>query len=165
MDVNEPLIGYLAYNSPTALESYLKAILPSPLYSYSYLNVLKDKLTVTRIIRKGIPISVFEEIQKMMDFSDSQWASWLEINIRTLQRYRADSQHIFKPSQTERIFEIAEMIIRGNQVFDSKEHLQIWLNTPSLALGNESPLSFFENSYGKELVIAELDRIEYGVFV
>ena len=50
-------------------------------------------------------------------------------------------------------------------MFDSTEQFYLWLNTPSYALGNLKPAELLKDSYGKELVMGELNRIEQGIFV
>ncbi len=66
---------------------------------------------------------------------------------------------------TEKIIELAEVTNFGKKVFDSNEQFYLWLNTPSFALGNLKPAKLLKDSYGKELVMAELNRIEQGIFV
>lgn len=131
----------------------------------TYLKVLKDKLLIYRAVRRGVTNQLFNEIKMNSPFDDQQWSTFLNVNIRTLQRYRLEKNHVYKSMQSERIFELAEVISMGNSVFDSPDDFKNWLITPSLALGREKPVNLLDNSYGKDLVIAELNRIEYGVFV
>ena len=62
--------------------------------------------------------------------------------------------------------EISKEIIEiGFDVFGSIEKWELWLNTPNSALGNLKPIELLSDSNGKELVIAELTRINYGILV
>ena len=131
----------------------------------TYPKVLMDKLLIAMAVRQGVTNQLFNEIKTNSPFSDLQWSVFLNINIRTLQRYNIEKAHVYKPMQSERIFELAEVISKGNTVFDEPEHFQIWLNTPSLALGKEKPINLLDSSYGKDLVLAELNKIEYGIFI
>jgi putative toxin-antitoxin system antitoxin component (TIGR02293 family) len=131
----------------------------------TYPNILEDKLLVAYAIRRGVTNQLFSEIKTNSPFDDIQWSNFLNINIRTLQRYKGEKDHVFKPLQSEKIFELAEVVSKGNMVFDTAEHFGIWLTTPSVALGKEKPINLLDNSYGIDLVLAELDRIEYGIFV
>lgn len=131
----------------------------------SYGAFLQDKLLVTHAVKQGVTMALFEEIKANSLFNDQQWADFLTINVRTLQRYKKEKQHVFKPMQSEKIFELAEVLDTGYKVFDSGEDFNIWLNSPSVALGNEKPMNLLDTSYGKDLVLAELNRIEYGIFV
>lgn len=131
----------------------------------TYMSVLKDKLLIARAVRRGVTNQLFKEIKTNSPFDDLQWSIFLDLNIRTLQRYKGTKDHVYKPSQSERIFELAEVVSMGNVVFDKPEHFGIWLNTPSVALGKEKPINLLDSSYGKDLVLAELNKIEYGIFV
>lgn len=112
-----------------------------------------------------MPAILFKEIKSNSPFDDEQWSNFLHINIRTLQRYKGEKSHVFKPNQSERIFELAEVISTGYEVFDNADDFNLWLNFPSPALGNQKPIELLDTSYGKDLVLAELNRIEYGIFL
>ena len=58
-----------------------------------------------------------------------------------------------------------EVTAIGLEVFDSHGDFASWLNAPSHALGNMKPAELLKDSYGKELVLNELHRIDQGIFV
>ena len=60
---------------------------------------------------------------------------------------------------------MAEVTNVGLDVFGNMEKLKLWLKTPNFSLGNIKPMDLLRDSYGKELVISELTRINYGIFV
>ena len=72
---------------------------------------------------------------------------------------------VFKPLQSEKIIELAEVTALGNAVFDSQQQFYLWLITPSFALGNMQPIELLKDSYGKEMVVNELNKIDNGIFV
>jgi uncharacterized protein (DUF2384 family) len=39
----------------------------------------------------------------------------------------------------------------------------MWLETPNFALGNQKPFELLKDSYGKEMVMGELTRIDHGI--
>ena len=53
----------------------------------------------------------------------------------------------------------------GKDVFDSEEQFYLWLNTPNFALGSLKPFELMKDSYGKEMVISELHKIDQGIFI
>ncbi len=59
----------------------------------------------------------------------------------------------------------AEVTSLGVEVFGDLEKFMLWLDTPNLSLGNLKPMELLKDSYGKELVIGELTRINYGILV
>jgi len=116
-------------------------------------------------IRTGIPYSLFDLIQNYTPFSESDWADFLDISTKSLHRYRTSPEHHFKRIHSEKIIEMAEVTKVGLDVFSSIEKLKLWLNTPSYALGKLKPIELLKDSYGKEMVISELNRINHGILV
>jgi len=82
-----------------------------------------------------------------------------------LQRYKNEKSFYFKSIHTEKIIEIAEVANFGSEIFDTPNQFEIWLKTPSIALGSLKPSVLLKDSYGKGLVMAELNRIDQGIFV
>lgn len=131
----------------------------------TYGDFLEDKMLIIFAIRKGIPYSLFDLIQNYTPFTDSDWANFLDISTKSLQRYKTSHEHNFKPIHSEKIIEIAEVTKVGLDVFGDIEKLKLWLNTPSYALGKLKPIELLKDSYGKEMVISELNRIDHGILV
>jgi putative toxin-antitoxin system antitoxin component (TIGR02293 family) len=130
-----------------------------------YRSFLADKYMLATACKVGVPKELFYEIAMFSPFDDEQWSACLDINVRTLQRYKKLDFHVFKPIQSERIFELAEVFDAGNNVFDTTEDFNQWLHLASSALGNKKPIELLDSSYGKDLVLLELSRIEHGIFV
>lgn len=130
----------------------------------SYSEFFEDKLLIIRAIRHGMPYKLFSKIKDITPFSEDDWAEFLSLSKKTLQRYSTDADYLFKPIHTEKIIELAEVTNFGKEVFDSTTQFYLWLNTPSFALGNLKPVELLKNSYGKELVMDELNRIDHGIF-
>jgi putative toxin-antitoxin system antitoxin component (TIGR02293 family) len=132
--------------------------------SFSFEELLNNKLLLIHTIRRGIPFSLFSEIKHIVPFTDDDWAEVLNTSTKSLQRYKLEKDFLFKPIHSEKIIEIAEVALLGNQVFDTPGHFQQWLNTPCYALGSHKPFELLQDSYGKELVLNELNRIDHGIF-
>lgn len=60
---------------------------------------------------------------------------------------------------------IAEVTSIGLDVFGEMDKFKLWFDTPNFALGNKKPMELLKDSDGKELVISELTRINYGILV
>ncbi len=129
-----------------------------------YVDFFDHKMQIIQLIRKGLSYTVFNKIQDILPFSESDWASYLNLSTKTLQRHKDDSTAYLKPIHTEKVIELAEVAHEGEKVFDSTQQFYLWLNTPSFALGNLKPIELLKDSYGKEMVMAELNRIEQGIF-
>ncbi len=152
------------------LNTYLKRIERSgkiKIYTknITYKNFLKNRMLIVKSIRSGIPYSLFKHIKDITPFTESDWATFFDISTRSLQRYKKESEYIFKPIHSEKIIELAEVTNLGKDIFDSNEKFYTWLNSSSLALDNLKPIELLKDSYGKEMVINELNRIDQGIFV
>ena len=131
----------------------------------TYKKFFTNRMLIVKSIRSGIPYSLFKHIKDITPFTEKDWATFLDISTKSLQRYKKDSEYIFKPIHSEKIIELAEVTNLGKDVFDSNEQFYIWLNSSSLALGNLKPIELLKDSYGKEMVLNEWNRIDQGIFV
>lgn len=155
--VNEALANYVRNMNPSAISG----VIPG---GFTFADLFDNKMLIIHTIRKGIPFELFSAIENITPFSEAEWAEYLSISTKTLQRNRQSKNFRFKPIHTEKILELAEVTHFGNEVFDSTDQFYTWLSTPSYALGNLKPSELLKDSYGKEMVMAELNRIDYGIF-
>lgn len=130
----------------------------------TYSDFLSNKMLMILVIREGVPYSLFNLIQNLTPFTEDNWADFLDISTKSLHRYKQTSKS-FKPIQSEKIIEMAEVTNVGLDVFGDMEKFKLWLETPNFSLGNLKPMELLKDSYGKELVISELTRINYGILV
>lgn len=131
----------------------------------TYDEFLKNRMLIVHAIREGIPYELFNLIKEITPFNEDDWASFLGISTKSLQRNKIKEDFIFKPLQSEKILELAEVTSLGNNVFDTETQFYMWLKTPSFALGNLQPIELLRDSYGKEMVVNELNKIDQGIFV
>jgi putative toxin-antitoxin system antitoxin component (TIGR02293 family) len=148
-----------------AVRTYLKKVenVQMDEKEITYREFLGNRMLIVHSIRKGIPYRLFRLIQEKTPFSEEEWAEFLAISTKTLQRYKASKEHIFKPAHSEKILELAEVTSLGNTVF-GPEKFYLWLQTPNFGLGNLKPKELLKDSYGKELVVEELHHIDHGIF-
>ena len=130
----------------------------------TYGEFLSDKMLIITVIRAGVPYSLFNLIKDVTPFSEGDWAEFLNISTKSLHRYKQTSKQ-FKPLQSEKIIEMAEVTNVGKETFGDMEKFKLWLNTPNFSLGKMKPIELLKDSYGKEMVISELTRINHGIFV
>jgi putative toxin-antitoxin system antitoxin component (TIGR02293 family) len=128
----------------------------------TYSDFLSNKMLMILIIREGVPYSLFNLIQHSTPFSENDWANILDISTKSLQRYKQSLKN-FRPIQSEKIIEMAEVTNIGLDVFGNMSKFKLWLDTPNFSLGNLKPLELLSDSYGKEMVIGELTRINHGI--
>ncbi len=149
-------------------DSYKKSLsprkalaVPTPVFSY---NSVDDKniLAIIDAVRTGISVSEFEKVTSNIPFSVAEWATFLQLSERTIQRTQKDNKS-FQPIHSERIVELVMLYEYGIEVFGDKENFDIWLNSKSIALGGRTPKDLFDTRFGVNMVKDELGRIEHGV--
>ncbi|TAE71422.1 MAG: DUF2384 domain-containing protein [Bacteroidetes bacterium] len=145
-------------------ESEATYMLSSSAPSISISDFFADKFLMITVIQRGVSYKMFQLIKNLAPFSEETWASFLDVSTKSLQRYKQSAKS-FKPIQSEKIIAMAEVTHMGTLVFGSLPTFKLWLETPNFSLGNKTPLALLKDSYGKELVLAELTRIQHGIFV
>lgn len=123
---------------------------------------LANKLAVIFLIEKGVPYSLFDIIQSYAPLNEEDWTKILDLSSKSIQRYKQSEKH-FGRLQSEKIIEMAEVTNIGLDVFGNMDKFKLWLSTPNFALGKLKPIELLKDSYGKEMVIGELTRINYGI--
>ena len=97
-----------------------------------------------------------------LEISPAQLARLLPISERTVQRHGADKP--FNRPVSEQLLQIAGVAVRGVEVFEDRARFLAWLKQPSAALGNNAPLALLKSRFGADMVLAELGRMEHGIF-
>lgn len=136
-------------------------ILEEPMLSYQSTDD-RTILKIIKLVNKGVTYPVFKFIADLGNFSLQEWARFLHISERTIQRYKKDKKP-FDPLYSEKILQIALLNEMGKAVFGSQEKFDLWLNIENLALDKSCPIDFLSNSFGIQLLRDELTRIEHGV--
>ncbi|MBK9104602.1 MAG: DUF2384 domain-containing protein [Saprospiraceae bacterium] len=153
--------AFLKYLSDVGLAANNAMVSAGSIVS-SFPEAIDNHLLMVQIIKKGVTYPLFEEIQKLSSLTGKDWAEILNISFRSLQRYKEQNQ-LFKPIQSEKILELGELFILGNEVFGDAEKFKLWLEMPNFALGKMKPSSLLSDSYGQDLVVSELNRISHGI--
>jgi putative toxin-antitoxin system antitoxin component (TIGR02293 family) len=129
----------------------------------TYDDFLSDRILIIRVIRAGIPFSLFDLIRQDSPFSEKEWADFLGLSLKSIQQYRKASKS-FNSAQSEKMIQIAEVTKTGLEVFEDMDKFKLWLNTPSDSLEDLKPRELLKYSYGKEQLISELTRISEGTW-
>ncbi|MFA5619501.1 MAG: antitoxin Xre/MbcA/ParS toxin-binding domain-containing protein [Weeksellaceae bacterium] len=121
-----------------------------------------NRIVLMRIVRDGVDYDIFETLLSKYPFTFEEWSNFLHLSGRTLQRYKKDEKN-FDSLQSEKILQITLLYQKGVDVFGDKANFDTWLNTPSIALGDQKPKELLDNAFGIALLDEELTRIEHGV--
>jgi putative toxin-antitoxin system antitoxin component (TIGR02293 family) len=133
--------------------------------SLNYISLFRNPLILIRIAKSGISSQVLNEIMENSIFHKKEWAAFLHLKPVTLRKRIRDDHYVFNSLHSNRILNIIEVSLMGKEVFESEQNFLIWLKTESIALGNKTPITFLDSIFGIDLVKAELNSIEHGVFV
>lgn len=125
-------------------------------------GVIPTLMDFVKVTRKGIPKRSLDILAKKMDIAVSELAKYLHVSERTLQRYKPDK--ILSADLSDHILQITRVFTRCLEVFNNKKDAKNWLKQPNTAFGNALPIGLLDTSTGIEMVLDELDRIEYGVY-
>ncbi len=125
-------------------------------------ETINSDLDLITISRKGLPKSVIVTISSLLGISMEKMSDLIHISHRTIQR--KNPEDLLNVYSTEQILEIAEVISRGIEVFDSLDHFTKWLHQEVRYLNYQKPLDYLDTSFGTKMVLDILGRIEHGVF-
>jgi len=127
------------------------------------MNLIRtEKKVLIQSIKKGLPVSAFEKIQKELDVSSDTLAATVNIARRTLARRKKEGR--FQPDESERILRIAGLFDRALQVLHNRSRVQLWFKSPQKGLGGQTPLEYADTEPGAREVEDLLGRLEHGVF-
>ena len=123
-------------------------------------NTLQGYLTVSRMIRKGLPLSVMENLKTAG--VDASYRNMI-VPPRTLQ-HRATKGEPLSPTESERAYRVARIVSLADQVFGNHDKGLRWLHKPLKALDGKSPLDVLDNEPGARMVEDLLGRLDEGYF-
>ncbi len=114
------------------------------------------------LIREGVPKEAMSNLMDKAGITAMEMAGITHTSDRTLRRYEAEDK--LPQEQSERVIELARLYGRGSEVFGSLDAFKEWMNTTLIPLGHEKPKAFLDTSFGIDMLMKELGRIEHGVF-
>lgn len=123
---------------------------------------LTSEMDVIEMSKQGVTKRALITFGDCFGFTLDRLAYMLPITLRTIQRYKSTQK--FNPSVSEHIIQLARLMVRGTEVFESRENFLRWFNTPNTALGGKIPSDLVILQTGTQLVMDELTRIDHGVF-
>lgn len=135
--VEEPMAVYNTYSENTF---------------YSLIEKIKD----------GITFNSFQKLAKNSPFNISEWASFMHLSERTMQRYKVNNKK-FDAIYSEKIIEVSLLNQYALEVLGTKENYEVWLNTKNYTLGGKKPKELLDTTFGIQILKDELVRIEHGV--
>ena len=117
----------------------------------------KDFLTGAR---KGIQKSMLLSIARESGLTLKELSTYLRISTRSIQE--KDPSQLIAPGPSERALYIAKLFKLGIKIFGSQDKFHNWLNSVNSVMGGEKPVSYLDTFSGIQLILDELNAIEYG---
>ncbi|MBK6936783.1 MAG: DUF2384 domain-containing protein [Chitinophagaceae bacterium] len=114
------------------------------------------------LTREGIQKSTLKSLAAHLGISMEVMSRLLHSSHRNIQRKEEDE--LLDTLKTEKVLELAAFAQRGIEVIGSKEAFIEWVHSPLISLGNKTPLDFLDTTFGIQLVLKILGRLEQGVF-
>lgn len=122
-----------------------------------------DMAKLANVVRDGLSYNYFSTLSDRIHIEMQEWADYLHISERTIQRYKKEGK-VFDPIYSEKIILVELLYKKGVDVFGIEENFYTWMDTKSIALGGVKPKDLLDTSFGITMVYDELGRIEYGIF-
>lgn len=123
---------------------------------------IKNDFDLITLSRTGLPKSTLAFLSKVLNISKERMSELLHVSHRTIQRKKDDD--LISVHSTEQVIEIAEVIAKGMDVFEDLDILQEWLHSPLSSLNRQQPIELLDTSFGTNILLTELGRLEHGVF-
>lgn len=125
-------------------------------------RAVQTRMDLIDLARKGITKRSLRRLSEISSITVKELAELLPISLRQFQRY--DEEKRMKRGVSEHVILIAEVLLKGMDIFDSPEELKLWLKSPLLSFGQRTPFGLLDTSYGVQMVMDELGRMEHGVY-
>lgn len=113
-------------------------------------------------IRAGLQFAALEAVQRRYRIPLAQLQVLLGISDRTLARRRV--QKVLSKAESDRLYRLARVAARAEEVLGSSEITARWLKEPQPVFSAETPLALLDTDEGAQMVSDLLGRIEHGVY-
>lgn len=151
----------------TDLEGFQAALQAGTLGATGYLHLLglpiRDVPALLQTVRKGIPYTAVEHLQRNLQLSLEQIARLMQVPLRTLARRRQERR--LRPDESDKLLRTTRVLGQALQLFGGEwSDARAWLETPQPTLGGVTPLEFAETELGAREVEMAIHAIRHGVF-
>jgi putative toxin-antitoxin system antitoxin component (TIGR02293 family) len=128
---------------------------------FKYKNSFNNSFTLVQRANKGINSEDFFKFAELSGQNPSVLSGYLNLSLKTLTRYRKNRKKL-SPDKSEQLLKWIALYIKGTSIFGNIDMFNNWLKKPAYGLGNLLPASLLNTSTGIDLIMEELQRIEYG---
>jgi len=126
-----------------------------------YERNINNRFMLVREANKGVNSEEFFKFAEVSGQNPSILSGYLNLSLKTLMRYRRSRKKL-NPDKSEQLLKWFALYMKGIKIFSNINSFNNWLNKPAYGLGNVIPVSLMNTSTGIDLIVEELQRIEFG---
>lgn len=115
------------------------------------------------LIRRGFPVETLNSLLQYTKRPQQELIGILNIAVRTLNRRKREG--FFSADESNKLFRMTRTLELAIACFGSVEDAVQWLYTRNPSLEGVQPVTLLDTELGAYLVLATIERINYGVFV
>ncbi len=125
-------------------------------------KTISSDMDLINLSRHGVRKSSLKSLAGYLGITMEKMSSLVHSSHRNIQR--KDEDELLDTLKTEKVLELAAFIKRGIDVIGTEEAFKEWVHSPILALGNRKPIDFLDTTFGMQMALKVLGRLEQGVF-
>lgn len=124
-------------------------------------KILGSGKDLNHLAEEGLPKQALVVFMKKINLDEHRLFSYLDVTRRTLDNYKP--QERLRLYVSDRLIHLAELYVKGKELFDSIDNFNEWLKRPSVDLGGEKPIDRIHTRQGIDELLHILGRIEHGI--
>lgn len=124
-------------------------------------KVLGGTKDLNHLAEEGLPKQALVIFMQKINLDERRLFSYLDVTRRTIDNYKPRER--LRLYISDRLIHLAELYVKGKEIFDSFENFHSWLNRPSVDLGGEKPVDRIQTRKGIDELLQVLGRIEHGI--
>ncbi len=129
-----------------------------------YINTsIESPFDFISIATKGIDAQVIANFRTHFNIPRDKTAEMLNVSAPTIYRWIREKKKLER-NYSVQLFELTDLFLYGNEVFENNEDFFKWLRLPNTAFGGLEPQELLDIPGGISKVRDLLGRIEYGVY-
>jgi putative toxin-antitoxin system antitoxin component (TIGR02293 family) len=125
-------------------------------------KTISSDMDLINLSRHGVRKSSLRSLAGYLGVTMEKMSGLVHSSHRNIQR--KDEDELLDTLKTEKVLELAAFIKRGIDVIGTEDAFKEWVHSPLLALGNRKPIEFLDTTFGIQMVLKVLGRLEQGVF-
>lgn len=124
-------------------------------------KILGSAKDLSHLAEEGLPKQALVILMQKINLDERRLFSYLDVTRRTIDNYKPHER--LRLYISDRLIHLAELYVKGKEIFDSFQNFNEWLNRPSVDLGGERPIERIQTRKGIDELLHVLGRIEHGI--